>query len=47
MKVRNIVLVQLHPDNPSKNYKLFPCADLSDEVADIFQEIMVSNKNKK
>lgn len=47
MKVRNLVLVQLHPESPTKNYKLFPCADLSEEVEDMFQEISVSNKNKK
>jgi hypothetical protein len=44
MKVRNLVLVQLHPESPTKNYKLFPCADLSEEVEDIFQEISASNK---
>ena len=47
LKVRNLVLVQLHPESPTKNYKLFPCADLTDEVNDIFNEIREGMKNKK
>ena len=47
LKVRNLVLVQLHPESPTKNYKLFPCADLTDEVNDIFDDIMETMKNKK
>ena len=46
-KVRNLVLVQLHPESPAKNYKLFPCADLTDEVNDIFNEIREGMKNRK
>lgn len=47
LKVRNLVLVQLHPESPTKNYKLFPCADLSDEVNNMFHEIMEANKKIK
>jgi hypothetical protein len=39
LKVRNIFLVQLHPDSGVNNYKLYPCADLSKEVDDMFEFI--------
>ena len=39
LKVRNLFLVQLHPDSEVNNYKLYPCADLSKEVDDMFEFI--------
>lgn len=36
VKVRNLVLVRLHPD--ADTYELIPCPDLQKEVADLFQE---------
>ncbi len=39
LKVRNLFLVQLHPDSDVNNYKLYPCADLSKEVDDMFEFI--------
>ena len=35
-KVTSLYLVRLHPDNPKKTYELIQCADLSNEIADLF-----------
>jgi hypothetical protein len=36
-KVTSLYLVRLHPDNKRKTYELIKCADLSKEVADLFE----------
>jgi len=36
-KITDLYLVILHPDNANKTYELVKCADLSKEVADLFQ----------
>jgi ATP-dependent exoDNAse (exonuclease V) beta subunit len=36
IKIKDLVLVVLHPDNDSKNYELYPCEDLSDRMEAIF-----------
>jgi len=36
-KVTSLYLVRLHPDNKKKTYELIKCADLSKEVADLFE----------
>ena len=35
--VTDLYLVRLHPDNPDKTYDLIKCADLSAEMADLFE----------
>ena len=37
-KVTEIYLVRLHPNNEKKSYDLIKCADLSQEIADLFRE---------
>ena len=36
-KIKELYLVRLHPDNPRKTYDLIKCADLSQEVTDLFE----------
>jgi len=36
-KVTDLYLVRLHPNNPRKTYDLIKCADLSNEIAELFQ----------
>ena len=36
-KITALYLVRLHPDNPKKTYELIKCADLSNEIADLFE----------
>jgi hypothetical protein len=35
-KVTDKYLVRLHPNNEKKSYDLIKCADLSEEIADLF-----------
>jgi hypothetical protein len=35
-RITDLYLVILHPDNPKQSYELIKCADLSKEVADLF-----------
>ena len=37
-KVTELYLVRLHPNNEKKSYDLIKCADLSQEIADLFRE---------
>jgi ATP-dependent exoDNAse (exonuclease V) beta subunit len=36
-KVKELYLVKLHPDNPRKTFDLIQCADLTNEVYDLFE----------
>jgi ATP-dependent exoDNAse (exonuclease V) beta subunit len=36
-KVTSLYLVRLHPNNPRKTYDLIKCADLSEEIFELFQ----------
>lgn len=36
-KIKDLYLVRLHPDNQRKTYDLIKCADLSQEVSDLFE----------
>jgi hypothetical protein len=36
LKIRDLFLVKLHPENRSKNFELIECADLSPEVKELF-----------
>ena len=36
-KIKDLYLVRLHPNNPHKTYELIKCADLSSEIADLFE----------
>jgi ATP-dependent exoDNAse (exonuclease V) beta subunit len=36
-KVTDLYLVRLHPNNEQKTYELIQCADLSQEIADLFE----------
>jgi hypothetical protein len=36
-KVTDLYLVRLHPNNEKKSYDLIKCADLSEEIADLFE----------
>ena len=44
INIRNLYLVQFHTDNPKDNYEIFQCADLQEEVGNIFDNIL---RNKK
>jgi len=44
INIRNLYLVQFHIDNPKDNYEIFQCADLQEEVGNIFDNIL---RNKK
>ena len=35
--VTDLYLVRLHPNNPRKTFDLIKCADLSQEITDLFQ----------
>jgi ATP-dependent exoDNAse (exonuclease V) beta subunit len=37
-RVSELFLVRLHPDNENNDYQLIQCADLSNEVNELFQE---------
>lgn len=43
-KVRELYLVRLHPNNTKKTFDLIRCADLSQEVADLFEYRKAQNK---
>ena len=45
IKVRNLYLVQFHTDNPKDNYEIFQCADLQEEVGNIFDNILRIKKH--
>lgn len=36
-KITDLYLVRLHPDNPKKTFELIKCADLSNEIKDLFE----------
>jgi ATP-dependent exoDNAse (exonuclease V) beta subunit len=36
-KIKDLYLVRLHPNNPKKSYELIKCADLSNEIQDLFE----------
>lgn len=36
-KIKYLYLVRLHPNNPNKSYELIRCAELSNEIADLFE----------
>lgn len=36
-KITDLYLVRLHPNNPKKTYDLIKCADLSNEIRDLFE----------
>jgi ATP-dependent exoDNAse (exonuclease V) beta subunit len=36
-KVTDLYLIRLHPNNEKKSYDLIKCADLSQEIADLFK----------
>ncbi len=50
-KIKDLYLVRLHPNNPKKTYELYKCADLSGEIADLFEfrkkELEKNNINVK
>ena len=37
-KITDLYLVRLHPNNPRKSFDLIKCADLSAEIAELFEE---------
>jgi len=37
-KITDLYLVRLHPNNPRKSFDLIKCADLSTEIAELFEE---------
>jgi hypothetical protein len=36
-KIRELYLVRLHPNNTKKTFDLIKCADLSEEIQDLFE----------
>ena len=49
MRVRDLVLVRLHPDNPEKTYELIDVPILSREMNELFdlkREEILQNKNE-
>lgn len=45
VRVRDLYLVQLHPESGTNNYRLFPCADLAKEVEKLFNGIAAASKS--
>ena len=37
-KIRDLYLVRLHPNNPKKTFELIKCADLSQEIENLFED---------
>jgi len=50
-KITDLYLVRLHPNNPRKTYELIKCADLSNEIQELFKhrklEIQETNQTKQ